>query len=144
MFAQVGRFDRAFELWEPLLREGPADAPWMEPIRAGLQDVADRAGIKYQLPDAKGPNADDVANAATMTPAERQDMIKGMVGGLETRLMTDGGPLEDWLKLMNALSVLGDKPRAKAAYDAAAQRFASDTAAMAKIESAASDAGITP
>ncbi len=71
-----------------------------------------RAGIKYQLPDAKGPNADDVANAATMTPAERQDMIKGMVGGLETRLMTDGGPLEDWLKLMNALAVLGDKPTA--------------------------------
>ncbi|MGV8955225.1 MAG: tetratricopeptide repeat protein, partial [Cypionkella sp.] len=230
MFAQVGRFDRAFALWEPLLRESPADAPWMDPIRAGLQDVADRAGIKYQLPDArgpsagdvaaagdmspadrqqmiqgmvaqlearlstdggpvadwlklinalgvlgesdraktatdqaksahpeaasdldaalaalpKGPSAADVANAATMTPADRQSMIRGMVDQLETRLTTDGGPLDDWLKLMSSLMVLGDKPRATAAYEKAAAAFANDTDALGKIEETASTAGITP
>ncbi len=29
MFAQTGRPDRAFALWEALLREGPAEAPWI-------------------------------------------------------------------------------------------------------------------
>jgi cytochrome c-type biogenesis protein CcmH len=144
MFAQVGRFDRAFALWEPLLREGPQDAPWMPPIRTGLQEVADRAGIKYQLPDAKGPTAGDIAAAGQMTPEDRQAMIAGMVGQLETRLYTDGGPLADWLKLMSSLMVLGDKPRATAAYEKAAAAFAGDTDALGQIEEAASAAGITP
>ena len=34
MFAEIGRPDRTFGLWEPLLREGPADAPWIKPIRS--------------------------------------------------------------------------------------------------------------
>ena len=145
MFAQVGRFDRAFALWEPLLREGPEDAPWMPPIRAGLQDVADRAGIKYQLPTTgKGPNADDVAAAGQMTAEDRQTMIRGMVDQLETRLNSDGGPLDDWLKLMSSLMVLGDKTRATAAYQQALTVFAADTEAMGRIEEAASNAGITP
>lgn len=145
MFAQVGRFDRAFALWEPLLREGPEDAPWMAPIRAGLQDVADRAGIKYQLPTAgKGPDAGDIAAAGQMTAQDRQAMIRGMVEQLETRLNTDGGPLDDWLKLMSSLMVLGDKTRATAAYQQALSVFAADTEAMGRIEEAASNAGITP
>jgi cytochrome c-type biogenesis protein CcmH len=130
MFAQIGRFDRAFALWEPLLREGPEDAPWMEPIRAGLQEVADRAGIKYQLPDAKGPSAGDVAAAGQMTPEARQEMIKGMVGQLESRLSTEGGPIADWLKLINALGVLGEADRAKTAAEQAKAAHPDQAAAL--------------
>ena len=91
--AQVGRPDRTFALWKPLLDEGPEDAAWIAPIRARLQDVADAAGIAYTAPSAatgKGPSAGDMANAAQMTPEDRQKMIEGMVGGLEARLMADG------------------------------------------------------
>ncbi len=144
MFAEIGRPDRAFALWEPLLREGPADAPWIAPIRGMLQDTADAAGIKYQLPDAKGPSAEDVANASQMSAADRQDMIKGMVGQLETRLTTEGGPVEEWAKLITSLGVIGEKTRAKAAYDKALEVFKADDAALGAIEAAASTAGVTP
>ena len=144
MFAEIGRPDRAFALWEPLLREGPIDAPWIAPIRGMLQDTADAAGIKYQLPAAKGPTAEDVANASELSAADRQDMIKGMVGQLEARLTTEGGPVEEWAKLITSLGVIGEKTRAKAAYDKALEAFKSDDAALGQIESAASTAGVTP
>ncbi|OYU39342.1 MAG: c-type cytochrome biogenesis protein CcmI [Pseudorhodobacter sp. PARRP1] len=144
MFAEIGRPDRAFALWEPLLREGPSDAPWIAPIRGMLQDTADAAGIKYQLPDAKGPSVDDVANAGQMSAQDRQDMIKGMVAQLETRLTSEGGPVEEWVKLITSLAVLGEKDHAKAIYEKAVQTFSADDAALGKIEAAASDAGVTP
>lgn len=145
MFAEINRPDRAFALWEPLLREGPADAPWIAPIRDMLQDTADSAGIKYQLPSlGKGPTSADMAAAQDMTPEQRQEMIKGMVEQLETRLNSEGGPVEDWAKLINALGVLGDQSRAKAAYAKAIAQFKSDDAALGQIEAAASQAGVTP
>lgn len=132
MFAQIGRADRTFEFWEPLLAEGPADAPWMDPIRAGIQDIADRAGLRYTPPDAKGPDA-----AGEMSAEDRQAMIEGMVGQLETRLMSEGGPEEEWLKLFNALSVLGQPDRMAAALTAAEAAFAGDDAALARLRAAA-------
>lgn len=143
MFAQVGRPDRTFALWEPLLREGPADAPWMEPVRTALQDIADRAGIKYQA-EEKGPDAAAMAAAQDMSPEDRQAMIAGMVGQLETRLTDEGGPLEDWTKLITSLGVLGEADRAKAAYARATAAFAGDTAGLDALLQAATTAGIAP
>lgn len=126
MFAQTGRPDRAFALWEPLLREGPETAFYIEPIRAMIPDLADAAGIKY----AAGPSAQDIANAGQMTDADRQEMIKTMVAGLESRLMSDGGTVEEWRKLINALGVLQDTTRQAAAIAAAQKAFAGDAAAL--------------
>ena len=150
MFVQNGRPDRTFALWEPLLSEGPADAPWMQPIQSALADVADRAGIKYRpaetaaVASGAGPTEADMAAASDMTPAERQEMIKGMVAQLETRLTDQGGPLQDWLKLINAVAVLGEPDRAKAAVQAANAAFAGQPEPLAAIASAATAAGIAP
>jgi cytochrome c-type biogenesis protein CcmH len=146
MAAQVGRPDRTFAMWKPLLDEGPEDAPWIAPIRARIQEVADAAGIAYEAADmaqvTKGPNAADMANAAQMSPEDRQKMIEGMVGGLETRLMADGGPVEDWTKLINALGVLGAKDRAKAAYAKAEVAFAGKPGELSALHAAAVQAGV--
>lgn len=145
MFAEVDRPDRAFAMWEPLLREGPTDAPWMAPLTDMLPDIADRAGVKFQMPGAgKGPTAMDMAAAGDMTPEERQEMIKGMVGQLEDRLGSEGGPVEEWAKLINSLAVLGDSDRAKAAYAKAQAAFKDDSAALATLQDAASAAGVAP
>lgn len=145
MFAQIGRFDRAFALWEPLLAEGPADAPWIAPIRAGLQEIADRAGIKYQLPDAgPGPTADDVAAAGQMSGADRQAMIQGMVAQLEDRLSTEGGPVEEWVKLINSLGVLGEADRAKTAADQAKAALPAEAATVDAALAAALKAAEDP
>lgn len=128
MFAQTGRPDRAFALWEPLLREGPETAFYIEPIRAMIADIADAAGIKYAAP--AGPSAQDIANAGQMTDADRQEMIKSMVAGLESRLMSAGGAVEEWRKLINALGVLQETTRQAAAVTAAQKAYAGDAAAL--------------
>ena len=140
MFAQVGRPDRTFEMWEPLLREGPDDAPWIAPIRAGLPEAAERAGIRYSLPDAKGPDAAAVAAAGEMNAGDRQAMIESMVGNLESRLLAQGGPEAEWLKLLNALKVLNQPDREKAALAAAEKVFAADPAALERLRAAAGSA----
>lgn len=143
MFAQVGRPDRTFALWEPLLREGPPDAPWIGSIQSGIEDVAARAGVKY-TPQTAGPDAGAVAAAAEMSPEDRQAMIAGMVGQLEERLTSEGGPLQDWTKLITSLGVLGETDRAKAAYARATAVFGGDTAALAALLEAATTAGAAP
>ncbi len=147
MAAQVGRPDRTFALWKPLLDDGPADASWIAPIRARIQEVADAAGIAYTAPVAdagKGPGAADLANAAQMTPEDRQKMIAGMVGGLETRLLAEGGSIEDWTKLINALGVLKASDRAKAAFAKAQTDFAGHPGELSALQAAAVQAGIAP
>ena len=144
MAAQVGRPDKTFPLWKTLLDEGPDTAPWIPVIQQRLQDIADAAGIDYQAPQAKGPSAGDMANAAQMSPEDRQKMIEGMVGGLESRLMADGGPIEDWTKLINALGVLNAADRAKAAYAKAQADFAGQPGQLSALKAAATAAGIAP
>lgn len=144
MFAQVGRPDRAFALWQPLLEQGPEGAPWVVAIRADIQSVAEEAGIPFTLPEAKGPTAADMAAAGEMSEEDRQAMIEGMVGQLEGRLMSEGGPVEDWLKLMNALGVLGQPDRGRAALAAAETALAADPAALEQVRAAAASAGFAP
>lgn len=147
MAAQVGRPDRTFAMWKPLLDEGPADAPWTEAIRGQIQTVADAAGIDYvpaAAPQAPGPDAAAVADAAQMSPADRQKMIEGMVGGLESRLMAEGGSLQDWTRLFTALGVLQAKDRASAAYAKAKADFAGRPGELSALTAAAKDAGVTP
>ncbi len=149
MAAQVGRPDRTFMIWQPLLDAGPADAPWIAPIRSMIQNVADAAGIQYTLPaetgpSASGPDASAVANAAQMTPEARQKMIEGMVVGLESRLMAGGGAVGDWTKLINALGVLGAKDRANAAYIKSQADFAGHPGELSALQAAAVQAGLAP
>jgi len=144
MAAQVGRPDKTFPLWKALLDEGPDTAPWIPVISDRLQEIADAAGIPYQAPQAKGPTAGDMANAAQMSPQDRQKMIEGMVGGLESRLMAEGGAIEDWTKLINALGVLNATDRAKAAYAKAQADFAGKPGELSALKAAATAAGVAP
>lgn len=149
MFAQTGRPDRTFALWQPLLAEGPQDALWIGPIRAQIEDVAMMAGVKFTLPDAKGPDAKGpdaaaIAAADDMAPEDRQAMIEGMVAQLQDRLDSQGGPVDDWVKLINALFVLKETDRAQAAILTAETAFAGNLEALNKIAEAVSAAAIAP
>ena len=143
MAAQVGRFDRTFALWQPLL-DGPADAPWMEPVRAQMEDVAMRAGINFTLPDAKGPDADAIAAAEGMSAEDRQQMITGMVAQLSERLATEGGEVEDWAKLITSLGVLDRKDEAQTIYAEALTKFEGRPSEQSFLREAAVNAGLAP
>lgn len=145
MAAQVGRFDRTFGLWRPLLDEGPADAPWMEPIRAQIEDVAMRAGIEYSLPGAgPGPDAAAMAAAQDMSPEDRQAMIEGMVAQLGDRLANEGGTVEEWARLISSLSVLDRKDEAQTIYAEALTKFDGSPSQQSFLREAAVNAGLTP
>lgn len=137
MMSQTGRPDTAFRLWDQLLREGPADAPWVQPILAQIEDMSFRAGVNYQLPEIgpgrdapRGPSAADIEAAQDLSPTERMEMIESMVAGLSDRLATEGGPVQDWAQLIGALGVLGETAQARAVYENAIEVFADDTRAL--------------
>jgi cytochrome c-type biogenesis protein CcmH len=69
------------------------------------------------VPEATGPNADDVAAAGNMSDEQRSGMIRAMVTRLADRLHADGADVDGWLRLVRAYVVLGDRDKAK---DAAA------------------------
>ena len=91
-----------------------------------------------------GPTADQVDAAAAMTPEERQEMIRGMVDGLNDRLLEEGGSPEEWTRLISALATLGDGERAAAALEAAQANLADQPEALASVTAAAQAAGIAP
>lgn len=143
MFAQIGRPDRTFALWEPMLAEGPADAPWLPAIRDRIEMVASAAGIRFTLPAvAPGPDADAMAAAAQMSDEDRGAMIRTMVEGLEARLLSDGGSVEEWGRLITSLGVLGDTDRAQSAYKRALAAFEGQPDALATLLAAAQQAGV--
>ncbi|MEC3863373.1 c-type cytochrome biogenesis protein CcmI [Mesobacterium sp. TK19101] len=146
MMYQTGRPDTAFRIWQTLLDEGPADAPWVAAIRLQIEDAAMRAGIDYTLPPAggmlPGPSQQDMANAADMTPAERQEMIQGMVDRLSDRLATEGGSPEEWARLLGALGILGDTDRAAAIWAEAQTVFAGRPELLEVVREGAVRAGV--
>ena len=147
MMVQTGRPDIAFRIWDALLRRGPEDASWIEPILAQIMPVSELAGVRYTLPaigkgTRPGPSADDIEAASQMTAEERMEMIGGMVEGLSDRLGTEGGPPEDWARLITSLGVLGQRAQALAVFDNAMEVFAGNDGALDMIRAAGSQAGV--
>lgn len=157
MFSQTGRPDIAFRFWSELLAESSAEAPWQDPIRAQISDIALRAGVNDYVPPERGaapmapmipmapglpgPDQDQIDAAGAMTPAERVEMIQGMVAGLAERLATEGGPPEEWARLIRAYGVLGQRDKAAAIW-AEAQTVFPDDVTRVPILQAARDAGV--
>lgn len=143
---QNGRPDRAFPIWAELLAEGHQGEPWAETIRMAIPDLAWFAGQPdYTPPEAStmpGPDADAMAAAEDMSPEERQQMIEGMVKGLEGRLATEGGTPEEWARLISALVVLGKNDHAQDILAEARTRFATIPEALATVEAAGKQSGL--
>lgn len=147
MMIQIGRPDISLRLWDGLLRRGPADAPWIEPIQEQIMPIAELAGVRYTMPPigggtTSGPSADDLDAASQMTPAERMEMIGSMVSGLSDRLATEGGPPQDWARLITSLGVLNERAQALAVFNNALEVFQDDPNALDVIRTAGEQAGI--
>ena len=148
MMAQTGRPDLTFRIWRDLLAESPPDAPWVAPIRADIEHFAARAGVRYELPpegaapSASGPSAEDLAAAEEMSPQEREDMIRGMVEGLAARLSQQGGPPDDWARLIESYAMLGERDQANAVWNEAQAIFGGRPDDLAVVIEAAERAGV--
>jgi cytochrome c-type biogenesis protein CcmH len=139
---QNGRPDVAYRMWIGLLEEGPEDAPWIGLIRGQIGSVARAAGINMVDQNAPGPSAEQVEAAGDMTEQERQEMIRGMVGGLADRLANDGGTPAEWARLIRAYGMLGETAKASAIWVEAREVFGENADAMALLLEAAQAAEV--
>jgi cytochrome c-type biogenesis protein CcmH len=114
LLAQRGQIPDAIAVWPKLRAEAPQDAPWANFLDGMLAEA--RAALPGAAQPAPGPGAAEIEAAGAMTPEERQAMIAGMVARLEDRLTTDGGTVEEWLRLINAYVQLGKPDEARRAY----------------------------
>ncbi|PRY25238.1 cytochrome c-type biogenesis protein CcmH [Aliiruegeria haliotis] len=132
----LGNTGRAATIWSEAQRtfSDPAD---LAPIR----EAAASAGVDGIGPDGRGPTQEDMDAAADMAPQDRAEMIRGMVDQLGERLATEGGPPQDWARMISALGVLGETERAAAIWEEAQGRF-SDPSHLALIKEAAVASGV--
>ena len=146
LLIQIDRPDRAFRLWQKLLAEAEVDSPWLEPIRSQIMDVALAAGVTdFELPPMpanRGPSQQDIEAAGEMSAEDRNAMIESMVKGLAERLSTEGGPPEEWARLLRALSVLGRFEDATKIFKEAQAAFSNHTDALTMIQETAEIVGI--
>lgn len=129
-----------------LLAAAPADAPWRQAVADRLAELsangqpadADPAGSSpgpsAQVP---GPSAQDIAAARSMSPEQRQAVIRGMVDRLAQQLERNPGDKAGWARLAHAYDVLGEPDKAQAAR-------ARETAAGADAATAASPSPAAP
>ncbi|HEX3506678.1 MAG TPA: c-type cytochrome biogenesis protein CcmI [Xanthobacteraceae bacterium] len=103
---QAGKRDAAIAKWRALLDSTPQDAPWKEFVRNALARV-------NAAPASATADAGDAAAGAG--DGQRAEMIQGMVQRLADRLHTSGGNVDEWLRLVQAYIVLGDRDKAKGA-----------------------------
>ena len=110
--------------------------------RAQVSDAAFRAGVEYSVPEARGPSFAEMDAASELSEEDRQAMIGSMVSGLANRLATEGGPAQDWARLIRAYGVLGDQNAARTVWTEARQVFVSSMRGMEILTNAARDAGV--
>jgi len=99
---RVGDYEAAAQAWQELIDLASGDEPWLATAQQGLQ---------FAQAGGQAPSAPD------------QEQIETMVSGLQARLDSQGGSVEEWAQLVRAYIVLEDRAAAQAAYDAAVAAY---------------------
>lgn len=116
---QAGDAASALRLWVALVKESPADAPWVPMLRERIGATAATAGIDpatLGLPPVGGA-APSAADLATIRP---------MVEGLAARLKENPDDVAGWQRLGRSYAVLGEADKSRDAYREAATRAPGD------------------
>jgi cytochrome c-type biogenesis protein CcmH len=144
---QDGDYAAAIEDWRGLLNRDGADERWRSMVRtriANAQTLRSGKTPAVEVPTpAPGPSAADIAAAQSMSQADRQSMVEGMVQRLATRLEQNGDDLAGWLRLVRAYTVLDQKDEAKKALARAKSQFAGDAKAIEQLDALAEQLGLT-
>lgn len=112
--AQEGNHQAALDVWTDLRDDSTPDAPWMQPLTARIQQTQKTLGIAPDMPQNTAPN-----NGKSGFSDEEMSMIQGMVSRLKERLTSEGGSLEEWLRLAQSEMVLGNNEGAIKALEGA-------------------------
>jgi len=132
-----------------LLAEQDGDVPravaLLKALEAEVPDGAEKRAVSEQLArlTKQAAPAGPAADALKALPeAEQREAIRGMVDGLAARLKEKGGTPDEWLRLLRALAVMGDKERATATLAEARLALAADAPGLERLAALAGELGL--
>ncbi len=121
----------AIEDWFALLADTPQGAPWEADLRRTIEqvgqihkiDVAARLAATQarpltpdEMPVAAraipGPSRADMEAASQLPKGQQDQMIEGMVSGLEAKLKANPADVDRWIMLMRSRMTLGETAKA--------------------------------
>lgn len=149
--AQGGDVRGAIDAWIAGVRAAGPDSEWAPRMRAEAETAAQRAriDISNRMPPAPANSGqaptltpDVVASAQQASPEAQQQMIAGMVDGLEARLAENPRDADRWIMLMRSRMVLGEPARARTALDTALRAFDGDNATQRRLRATAAELGV--
>jgi cytochrome c-type biogenesis protein CcmH len=142
--------------WLALLADTPPGAPWEADLRRTIEQVAsinridvdqrmaaalaDRPDVPPAMAAIPGPTREQLAEAASLRPAEQQQMAESMVARLAARLESEPGDVEGWIMLMRSYQALGRTEEARAAL---ASAVSANPRVRARLEAAAESLGVS-
>jgi cytochrome c-type biogenesis protein CcmH len=133
---QDGNKKEAAAIWSALLAKAPADAEWAGTVREALAEVG------APVAAAPAPDASQMAAAAQMNDTDRNEMIRGMVARLASKLKENGNDLDGWQRLLRAYVVLGNREQAHAAASDARKALAGNPGKLHDIEDVIKNLGL--
>src|SRR4051795_4560184 len=143
---QEGRRDEAVKRWTALVSSAREGAEWLPLVKNALARIDEKEPSIIALPNSDAappaPNASQVAAAAQMAPAERNQMIEGMVARLAQRMAENGSDVDGWLRLIKAYSVLGEREKALSAAAKARNALAGNNENLRRIGELAKELGL--
>jgi cytochrome c-type biogenesis protein CcmH len=150
---QDGDKAKAIAIYQGLLSETPAEAPWAAALAARLAAVkgesasaapASQAAASSQAPAAASSQAPAAASSAAAAGSDndQQAQIRGMVERLATRLAQQGGDADAWGRLIRSYSVMREADKAREALATARKALAGDQSAGPKLEALAQQLGL--
>jgi len=126
-----GDHQGAINDWFALLADTPQGAPWEADLRRTIEqvgaihkiDVASRLASTQprpltvdEMPVAAraipGPSRSDMEAASQLPKGQQDQMIQGMVDGLEAKLKANPADLDRWIMLMRSRMTLGETAKA--------------------------------
>ena len=141
--SQSGEITQATMSWKNLISEANGDEPWLETakqqlaaLESELPKQTENSGV---APDLSEINLEDFEELDTAT---RNQMIMGMVEGLNKRLKNEGGSLNEWMQLINSQIVLGNRAEAQDAVNRALKYFSDDQNSIDTISAVAKSANL--
>ncbi|MBI3437901.1 MAG: c-type cytochrome biogenesis protein CcmI [Proteobacteria bacterium] len=150
--SQSGDARGAIDDWIAGVRAAAPDSQWAPRMRESAETAARQIGLNIagRMPPAPAASlsrapplsAGVVAQAQQASPEAQQQMIAGMVDGLEQRLAQNPRDADGWVRLMRSRMVLGQADRAGAALQSALRAFNGDGAAQQRLRAAATELNV--
>ncbi|MBM3503642.1 MAG: c-type cytochrome biogenesis protein CcmI [Alphaproteobacteria bacterium] len=124
--AQAGRWREALDRWSALAFDTPEEAPWRGMLVSQIESAARELAIDPRSLAAlrsptrgperpRGPTAEDMQAAQSLSTEDRNAMIRSMVEGLAARLRQNPNDIEGWQRLIRSYQVLGEGQKAREA-----------------------------